>query len=167
MSTAASSNARELALDPQQRQRRQALRRMLRNVRAQVKTHLRSLRAALPSDPAASLEAQEDAVEVSRNIEATLAEMRSQTLQRIDEALARLERGTYGTCTRCGDPIAEARLAAMPFAELCRGCQEEAESELFRSAPLRSQHSQSAGPARGGESAVGVQAEPGDGSGGD
>jgi RNA polymerase-binding transcription factor DksA len=48
----------------------------------------------------------------------TLAE----TLGEIDHALAKLDAGTYGQCERCGGPIAEARLEAMPAARLCISC---------------------------------------------
>jgi len=44
---------------------------------------------------------------------------------RISLALDRLHKGTYGYCLRCGRPIPEGRLAAMPEAELCVPCQEE------------------------------------------
>lgn len=37
-------------------------------------------------------------------------------------ALERIENGTYGTCEACGEPIAEARLRAMPEATRCLGC---------------------------------------------
>ncbi|MCB1749489.1 MAG: TraR/DksA C4-type zinc finger protein, partial [Gammaproteobacteria bacterium] len=40
----------------------------------------------------------------------------------IGAALGRLERGEYGTCTRCGEPIAPARLEALPYAERCAAC---------------------------------------------
>jgi RNA polymerase-binding transcription factor DksA len=40
-------------------------------------------------------------------------------LVQIREALARIDAGTYGTCERCGKPIPEARLNALPFATLC------------------------------------------------
>lgn len=43
-------------------------------------------------------------------------------LVRIDAALTRVEAGTYGTCERCGIPIAEARLEALPTTTLCIGC---------------------------------------------
>lgn len=43
-------------------------------------------------------------------------------LARIDAALARLEDGIYGICLKCGDPIAEARLMAVPDAPLCASC---------------------------------------------
>jgi RNA polymerase-binding protein DksA len=43
-------------------------------------------------------------------------------LQRIDEALARLDAGTYGACTGCGNPIATERLEAIPWASTCIDC---------------------------------------------
>ncbi len=43
-------------------------------------------------------------------------------LARTERALAKLEEGTYGTCDGCGDPIAPARLQAMPDAMLCVVC---------------------------------------------
>jgi DnaK suppressor protein len=40
-------------------------------------------------------------------------------LQKIDRALARMDDGTYGICSRCGKPIEKARLKALPYADLC------------------------------------------------
>jgi RNA polymerase-binding protein DksA len=40
----------------------------------------------------------------------------------IDEALKRIDDGTFGTCARCGNPIAEERLEAMPYATKCIDC---------------------------------------------
>ena len=40
----------------------------------------------------------------------------------VDEALRRVDAGTYGACERCGQPIAEERLAARPFARSCVAC---------------------------------------------
>jgi RNA polymerase-binding protein DksA len=40
----------------------------------------------------------------------------------VDAALARLDVGTFGKCTRCGKPIAPARLEALPWAEHCIEC---------------------------------------------
>ncbi len=52
---------------------------------------------------------------LTANVDAQLAQ--------IDDALAKIEAGTYGTCDRCGKPIAEARLEALPFVSLCISCQ--------------------------------------------
>ena len=43
-------------------------------------------------------------------------------LESVDDALARIEDGTYGICTRCGEPIAAGRLEARPTATTCVGC---------------------------------------------
>ena len=51
---------------------------------------------------------------VGRTLEAGLA--------RTERALAKLDEGTYGTCDRCGGPIAPRRLEAMPDSTLCVQC---------------------------------------------
>ncbi len=45
-----------------------------------------------------------------------------ETVKEIDLALARLEEGSYGRCAACGNLIPAARLAALPWAELCVPC---------------------------------------------
>jgi RNA polymerase-binding protein DksA len=45
----------------------------------------------------------------------------------IDEALRKIEDGTYGTCDRCAQPIKVDRLKAIPYATLCIQCQETIE----------------------------------------
>jgi DnaK suppressor protein len=52
-----------------------------------------------------------------------LRDRASQHLELVDAALARLEDGTFGTCLRCGKPIAPARLDALPWAAHCIDCQ--------------------------------------------
>jgi RNA polymerase-binding protein DksA len=46
-------------------------------------------------------------------------------IQQIRSALVRLEKGTYGVCTRCGEPVGERRLEAIPHAALCISCAEQ------------------------------------------
>jgi RNA polymerase-binding protein DksA len=48
-------------------------------------------------------------------------------LMEIDDALRRLYKGEYGICEICGNPIARARLEAMPYARLCVSCKEKEE----------------------------------------
>jgi len=43
-------------------------------------------------------------------------------LDDVDRALAKMRAGTYGTCERCGKPIAPERLEALPWATLCMDC---------------------------------------------
>ena len=58
-------------------------------------------------------------VTFDRELDEGLGEGAAQTLAQIDRALARLDAGSYGTCERCGEPIAAERLRARPWATLC------------------------------------------------
>ena len=53
-----------------------------------------------------------------------LLQMKGQVLNRIEEAMHRLDDGTYGYCSECGDAIATPRLRALPFAVRCKDCEE-------------------------------------------
>jgi RNA polymerase-binding transcription factor DksA len=53
---------------------------------------------------------------------AALISQARDTLADIDAAIARLEAGSYGSCVRCGEPIARERLAARPAAPTCIKC---------------------------------------------
>jgi DnaK suppressor protein len=53
---------------------------------------------------------------------AALLSQARERLTAVDAALDRIERGDYGTCQRCGQPIGEARLAARPTATTCISC---------------------------------------------
>ena len=53
--------------------------------------------------------------------EARAASLR-EALDEVNHALAKFDSGTYGNCESCGDPIAEARLEAMPSARYCINC---------------------------------------------
>ena len=73
-----------------------------------------------------------DAVEsseadIQEDIEFALIQMKSETLNKIHDALVRLERGNYGYCFDCGEEIAEKRLRALPFAVRCKDCEEARE----------------------------------------
>jgi DnaK suppressor protein len=46
-------------------------------------------------------------------------------LRAIDSALSRIENGTYGICTMCGDEISQVRLQAVPWTSLCIACKEK------------------------------------------
>lgn len=57
-----------------------------------------------------------------RSQAATLLEQTQNRLDEIDEALNRLSAGSFGVCIECGEPIAEARLEARPYAAKCVRC---------------------------------------------
>jgi DnaK suppressor protein len=52
-------------------------------------------------------------------------------LEMIDEALGRIERGDYGECVNCGEPVQEKRLEAVPWARYCLKCQDLQERGLL------------------------------------
>jgi RNA polymerase-binding transcription factor len=63
-------------------------------------------------------------VDIQEDIEFALIQMKAETLTKINEALGRLEEGTYGYCSECGGEISEQRLRALPFAVRCKDCEE-------------------------------------------
>ena len=50
-------------------------------------------------------------------------------LREVLDALRKLDEGGFGACERCGEPIGEKRLEALPFARYCIECQRKAEAE--------------------------------------
>ena len=73
-----------------------------------------------------------DAVEsseadIQEDIEFALIQMKSETLNKVTDALARLKQGEYGYCFECGEEIAEKRLRALPFAVRCKDCEQARE----------------------------------------
>jgi DnaK suppressor protein len=66
-------------------------------------------------------------VESERNWALRLGDRDRRLAAKIEAALERLERGTFGTCESCGQPIAAARLKARPVTTLCIDCKTEAE----------------------------------------
>ncbi|HEX6387685.1 MAG TPA: TraR/DksA C4-type zinc finger protein [Anaerolineae bacterium] len=59
----------------------------------------------------------------SRERDTALLAMEREQLTQIEQALTRLDAGTYGTCVSCGEAIAPGRLEVLPYAVLCIGCQ--------------------------------------------
>lgn len=89
-----------------------------------------------------------DAVETSEadiqgEIEFALIQMKSETLNKINDALSRLEQGTYGNCFECGEEIGEKRLRALPFAVRCKDCEEARENAERRERQTNARRSSS------------------------
>jgi DnaK suppressor protein len=70
--------------------------------------------------------------DIQGDIELALIQMKAETLHKVNEALARLEEGTYGNCFECGGEISNQRLRALPFAVRCRDCEEARENAAQR-----------------------------------
>jgi DnaK suppressor protein len=65
-----------------------------------------------------------------REMELTLGENARHALRNIEQALEKLEKGTYGLCDSCGKQIDQGRLEAVPYAGLCIECQRREELGL-------------------------------------
>ena len=115
------------------RERYAILKQMLEERRREIHEKLRSLRETLPAEVLEVRDAEEHSVDdFIQEVDFALMQMKSETLARIDDALRRLEAGGYGTCDECDAHIGEARLKALPFATLCRQCQEQEEERAFQ-----------------------------------
>lgn len=85
---------------------------------------------AEPSDFGVSNHSADDASDVtSRERNLALMSNNQDLLAQIDQALERLDNGTYGTCERCGKQINNERLEALPYATYCITCQAEIEQQ--------------------------------------
>ncbi|MBC7691414.1 MAG: TraR/DksA C4-type zinc finger protein [Methylotenera sp.] len=67
------------------------------------------------------------ASEISQNLVFKLRDRERQLISKIDEALARMDEGHFGTCEDCEEPIEPRRLEARPVSTLCIACKEKQE----------------------------------------
>jgi DnaK suppressor protein len=82
-----------------------------------------------PVDPIEASEGSQEFEDAAVDInemedERAIRENERELLGEVEAALARIEQGTYGICTNCGQPIDEKRLEAIPWAALCITCEE-------------------------------------------
>lgn len=85
------------------------------DITLEARKHLLERRSLVETAVAASAEAR------------PLARLRAE----VDEALARIDRGTFGLCAVCHDPLEPARLLADPLARTCLGCMSAAEQRAL------------------------------------
>ncbi|HYN25226.1 MAG TPA: TraR/DksA family transcriptional regulator [Pyrinomonadaceae bacterium] len=95
---------------------------------AEIRQHTEHIR----NDQAAALELSDDGVkdssdlsmmDVNKELALRLGERESQMVADIDQALLRIEEGSYGICARCGKQIDQRRLEAVPTARYDATCQ--------------------------------------------
>jgi DnaK suppressor protein len=132
-----------VGVDVQHLSRYSELKRMLQErrheIQAEVQGKMRNVRAegtwgGKLNDVLDAVESSE--ADIQDEIEFALIQMKSETLNKIDDALARLEQGDYGNCFECGEEIAEKRLRALPFAVRCKDCEEAREAAEQRERQL-------------------------------
>ena len=102
---------------------------LLLDMREQLTEEVRALgNASLKSDhePGAEL-ADVGSDNFTQEVEIKLMAAEETRIRAIDTALSRLGQGTFGICKDCDKPVSEARLLALPFAQLCIACKEQHE----------------------------------------
>lgn len=116
-----------------------------RQILSQVHEKIRDVRTENVSgkvntvlDPGESSEAG-----IQEDIEFALIQMKAETLHKINEALVRLDEGSYGNCFECGAEISPQRLRALPFAVRCLDCEEARETAQKRERMLSQRSSAS------------------------
>src|SRR4029078_6272807 len=125
VATGASKNAAD-----SRSQRYEELRTILEDRRREIQSEVQSRMKDVRADTGQA--GVVDDVETSESdiqdeIEFALIQMKAETLHRINEALERLEEGSYGRCFECGEEIEPRRLRGLPFAVPCNGFEGAAE----------------------------------------
>ena len=108
--------------------------------RDEIKAMLLQMRKELLQDVSESMRAESDHLkhdigdfydhassDRDRELALMLADREREKLTFVDDALKRIEQGTYGICESCEEDIDKERLMAMPFTKLCLSCQEDLE----------------------------------------
>lgn len=72
------------------------------------------------------------AADTDKNFTLQMKNRERNVLWQIDEAIKRLDEGSFGECERCDESISEGRIEAFPFTTLCIDCKAELESEEHR-----------------------------------
>jgi DnaK suppressor protein len=107
---------------------RQLLNEQLRQHTEQVRDNQREAADMISNDDGVKDSLDLSLQDHNQELALRLGERESQTVADIDQALLRIDEGTYGDCARCGKPIPEARLEALPTARYDAACQTEIES---------------------------------------
>jgi len=71
----------------------------------------------------------DESLEETVDVTSRLVEVEDRELRKVEEAITRIQDGTYGMCVACEVVIPRARLNALPYAERCIACQREFELE--------------------------------------
>jgi DnaK suppressor protein len=96
---------------------------LLQQRRQAIEDQLADRATALEGDDGVEDLGEMSELDLNRSTALSLASRQSQLIAEIDEALSRIEDGTYGQCSRCGKPLDEERLKAIPTAKYDAECQ--------------------------------------------
>lgn len=97
-----------------------------------VQGRIRGVRAEGAERPHEGDPGETAELDIQEDVELAVIQLQAETLDKVKQALARLDEGRYGLCDECGGEIPEARLRALPFAVRCRDCEEAREAAIRR-----------------------------------
>jgi DnaK suppressor protein len=113
-----------------------------RQVQLDVQSRIRDGRAGRTAEVGDIGEISEAGTQ--EDIDFALLQSKAEALNRLDEAIGRMEAGEYGDCVVCHVEISEQRLRALPFAVRCTRCEELREQDAARTRrPAQSQDASS------------------------
>src|SRR6266567_5642306 len=112
------------------------MRKRLEEKQAELQQHIASLTGS-PAQAEDAIQASDGVVELEEeavdleetDVEQAILDNERALLVEVQQALARIDNGTYGICSNCGQPIPEKRLEAIPWATLCVTCESKLLSE--------------------------------------
>lgn len=107
----------------------------IQKMKTRLETRLAELRAQIKSDALTDINENEKSIEyeeaasdmMEEEMEQALVADEAGVMTEIQDALKRIEGGTYGFCIQCGQPIPEKRLEAIPWAAYCIKDEEQRE----------------------------------------
>jgi DnaK suppressor protein len=111
-----------------------------REIQSEVQSRMKDVRADTGQTGVVD-DVETSESDIQDEIEFALIQMKAETLHRINEALERLEEGTYERCFECGEEIEPRRLRALPFAVRCKDCEEAREVAVNREKTLAQRRS--------------------------
>src|SRR5260370_8299216 len=121
------------------------MRRRLEEKQAEIQQHIATLTGCrAPHEDAMQgsdgvEEPEEEGVDIQEtDVEQGILDSEKTLLAEVQQALVRIENGTYGICSNCGQPIPEKRLEAIPWATLCVTCESKLGAEGWERGLLNS-----------------------------
>src|SRR2546423_13954061 len=102
------------------------MRKRLEEKQAEIQQHIATLTGS-PAPPEDAIQAsdgvvepEEEAVDLQeKDVDQAILDNEKALLAEVQQALARIDNGTYGICTNCGEPIPEKRLGGISLGRLC------------------------------------------------
>ena len=128
MATTTKSNTKAAGKPSRYTELKNMLENRRRELMSEVHGKMRDVRADGGKEREVLDQGESSEIDIQEDIELALIQMKSETLNKINEALGRLDEGTYGNFFECGEEIAGARLRALPFAVRCKDCEEAREN---------------------------------------